>query len=72
MLGLEFIQALELGLFFFFGATGELQRFLHRVAFGVAESVHADDGELAGVFEHFVVHAFVLNAAALVAGFHSA
>jgi hypothetical protein len=45
---------------------------MHGVAVRVAEGVDADDGQLAGVLEHLVVHALVLDAAALVAGLHRA
>jgi len=38
----------------------------------VAEGVDADDGQLARVLEHLVVHGLVLNPAALVAGLHCA
>jgi hypothetical protein len=38
----------------------------------VAEGVDADDGVLAGVLEHLVVHALVLDFPALVAALHRA
>ena len=38
----------------------------------IAEGVHSDDRQFASVFEHFVVHGFILNLAALVTGFHCA
>ena len=65
-------QPLELALFFFVGGSCQFQLVLHGVAMRVAEGVDADDGQLAGVLEHFVVHALVLDAPALVAGFHRA
>ena len=57
-------------LFFFVGGAGQFQLVQHCVALGVAEGVDADDGVLAGVLEHLVVHALFLDLAALVAGFH--
>ncbi|OIQ71985.1 hypothetical protein GALL_463960 [mine drainage metagenome] len=65
-------QARQLALLFFVGRARQLQLVHDRIAMRVAEGVDADDGQLAGVFEHLVVHRFVLNLAALVAGFHGA
>jgi hypothetical protein len=65
-------QALQLALLLVLGRTRQLDGLGHRVAVRVAEGVDADDGVLAGVLEHLVVHALFLDLAALVAGFHRA
>ena len=67
---MKLAQPFELTLLFLIRRARQFQFVHHRVAMRVAEGVDADDGEFAGVFEHFVVHGFVLNLAALVAGFH--
>jgi hypothetical protein len=72
MRGVEVRQARELRLLLILGRARQLQRLGHRVAVRVAEGVHADDRVLAGVLEHLVVHALVLDLAALVAGLHRA
>src|SRR5438067_3424328 len=65
-------QARKLRLLLFLGGTSELDVVGHRVAVRVAEGVHADDGVLAGVLLHLVVHRLFLDLAALIAGFHGA
>ena len=45
---------------------------MHCVAVRIAEGVDANNRQLAGVLEHLVVHRLVLDAPALVAGFHRA
>jgi hypothetical protein len=64
--------ALSCDLLLFLGAARQLEVLGHRVAVRVAEGVDADDGVLAGVLEHLVVHALFLDLAALVAGLHRA
>ena len=72
MLGMERMQTIELRFFLFFGRARQLQFFQDFIAFGIAEGVDANDGVLAGVLEHFVMHRLVLNLAALIARFHGA
>jgi hypothetical protein len=59
--GVEVVQTLQLRLFFFLGGAREFDGLGHRVAMRRAEGVDADDGVLAGVLEHLVVHALFLD-----------
>ena len=63
-------QAVELALLFLVGGTRQLELVLHRIAMRVAEGVDTHDRQFASVFLHLVMHRFVLDAAALVTGFH--
>ena len=72
MLCVEGLQSGQLALLFLVGAARQLQGFEHLVAVRVAERVDANNGQLARVLEHLVVHGLVLDFAALVAGFHRA
>src|SRR5947209_9293363 len=67
---MEVVEALELRFLLVLGRARELEALRHRIAMRVAEGVDADDRVLAGVLEHLVVEAFLLDLAALVAGFH--
>src|SRR5258706_3766436 len=69
---MELGEALQLRLLLLLGGARQLDVLGHRLAVRVAEGVHADDGQLAGVLLHLVVHRLFLDLAALVAGLHGA